>query len=96
MTELDLYKFIYGEDSDVVEVRWESDMLLIWLDAWELHRFADMIRREDADDGGIDCKLQTSSGRAVVVFDLVPVCKEYGIDPENIRSRKEDDIWNQT
>lgn len=23
MTELDLYKFIYGEDSDVVEDKWE-------------------------------------------------------------------------
>lgn len=78
MTELKLYKFIAENE---LEVRWEGEELLLWIDHYVLKKFCDLLDCCNAGDGGIDCQLQDGG---VVVLDLAKVCKEYGIDPNNI------------
>lgn len=81
MSELELYKFINEND---VEIRWEEEELLLWMDHWDMETFGEILNREDADDGGYPCQLQTTLGQAIIVLDLVPLCEEEGINPENI------------
>ena len=79
MTELQLYKFITEND---LEISWHGDGILnLWLDGSEIKEFANLVDRCDADDGGIDCKLQNGGG---VVLNLLDICDEYEINPENI------------
>lgn len=78
MTELDLYKFI---NDNRIEIDWRGNNLYIWLEYYELESFCKLLDRCDADDGGLDCTLQNAG---FVVLDLVPICEEYGIDPNNI------------
>lgn len=82
MTELQLYKFIQENE---VEISWHGDEYLnLWLDRHEIKEFADLLDRCDADDGGIDCKLQNGG---TIVFNLLDICDEYDINPENILAK---------
>lgn len=82
MTELQLYKFI---TENKLEISWHGeDCLNLWIDSYELEEFANLLDRCDADDGGIDCKLQNGG---TVVLNLLNVCEEYEIDPENILAK---------
>jgi len=82
MSELDLYKFIYKNN---LEISWCGDEYLnLWLDGSEIKDFADLLDRCDADDGGIDCKLQNGG---TIVLNLLDICYEYDINPENILSK---------
>lgn len=84
MTELDLYKFLVENE---VETDWRDDKLYAWLSHWDVDKFCEMLDRCDADDGGIDCKLQNGG---TVVLDLVEICEDYDIDPERITEREAD------
>lgn len=78
MTELELYKFI---NENQIEIDWRGNELLVWIEHYQLEEFCNLLDRCDADDGGLNCYLQNGG---VVVLDLVPVCEEYEIDPNNI------------
>lgn len=82
MTELDLYKFLQDNN---VEISWHGDEYLhIWLDSDYISDFVGLMDRCDADDGGIDCKLQNGGN---VVINILDLCEEYGINPENILAK---------
>ncbi|API92693.1 MULTISPECIES: hypothetical protein [unclassified Virgibacillus] len=83
MTELELYEFI---KNNRIEIDWRGNALLIWLEAWALEDFCNLLNRDDSDDGGLDCQLQNGGD---VVLDLVKVCKEWNIDPNNILEGEE-------
>lgn len=68
-----------------MEIDWRGDELLLWLTHYEIQGFCDLMNRCDADDGGIECHLQNSG---VIVVDLANICREHGIDPENILERE--------
>lgn len=82
MTELDLYKFIQEND---VEISWHGDdSLNIWLHSADISDFTKLLERCDADDGGINCKLQSEG---YIVINLLDICEEYDINPENILAK---------
>lgn len=82
MTELELYKFCKDK-----EIHWRGDSLILWFSPFEAEVFAELIDRCDADDGGLDCKIQRDG---TLVVDLHELCEEYDIDPENILSKEEE------
>ncbi len=77
--ELRLYKFC--EDK---EIRWEilytQEHLILWIPFDELGEFVDIVGYNMLDDGGIECHLQENC----IAIDLVPICEELGIEPEEI------------
>lgn len=81
MTELELYKFVQDKEID-----WRGDSLILWIEPSEVQEFADVIDRCNADDGGLDCKIQQDG---TVCIDLIDLCEEYDIEPENIFPKEE-------
>ncbi|WP_342505898.1 hypothetical protein [Sporosarcina sp. FSL K6-2383] len=81
MTELELYKFCQDK-----EIGWRGESLIMWISPSEVQEFADLIDRCSADDGGLDCKIQQDG---TVCVDLIELCEEYDIDPENILPKEE-------
>lgn len=83
MTELQLYKFIL---ENYIELDWRGEELVIWLPFHCLEKFVELVGKEHFFDyGEIDAKFQADT----IVFDIVPICENYNIDPENILEKEE-------
>jgi hypothetical protein len=85
VTELELYKFLFGEDGLKPEMRWHGEELLCFIhNAW-LGDFLKMIDDGFFDDGGYLAHL----GKDYTLVDLIPLCEYFDINPENIWSKDE-------
>jgi len=72
MTELELYKFLEGED-------YEHQDYIIWIPIYSLEKFCAFFKSY-LIDGGIECRLKDDC----VALDIYTICDFYGINPENI------------
>lgn len=79
-----LKNFIVEND---IEIYWRGEMLLVWVSSYDLLEFADMIS-SSLDDGGMECNLQRGG---MVCIDLVPICSYYGIEPAEIKQKKDNE-----
>lgn len=77
MKELDLFKFLKENE---IEMRWDDEVLSIWLWHWHLEDFAKIVGTS-LDEGGCDAKILSDGS---LWLDLVPICEYYGIEPERI------------
>lgn len=75
MNEVQFFKFITDTAS---EIRWEGDMLLIWIPSYLVCEFMDKLEYDSADDGGYEARIQSNC----ICLDIVDLCWQYDIDPE--------------
>jgi hypothetical protein len=82
MTELQLYKFVYGDEEYLSdEIQWNGEELTLYINFDLLSDFIKLLCEGWFDDGGhIESEIYTG----YVAIDLVPICEYYDIIPENI------------
>ena len=81
MTELKLYKFIHDND---LEIDWRGDRLVLWVDFHCLDKFAQMIYLI-VEGYETEAYLQ----QYCIAIDIVPICECLGIDPTDIKAKKQ-------
>lgn len=80
-TELDLYKYLFDEDKSLPELRWHDDELLVFIHfAW----LEDFIKTVIPDGYFDDGPLSVYMNDGYIVLDLADICRNQGIEPENI------------
>ena len=94
MTELEIYKFVTDND---IECRWQEyyhhatlhskgpigQQLYLWVPAYLLEEFCDLLGCSAFDDGG-DCETTLCSGGYTCVSNFDEVLELYGIDAEKV------------
>ncbi|HDR7242574.1 hypothetical protein [Bacillus cereus group sp. BfR-BA-01700] len=79
MTELELYKFCEGKEMD-----WRGDELYVWVYFHDLEDFTKMVGCNWFSEGGMEIRLFDN----YVAIELVDLCDNYEIDPENILKKE--------
>lgn len=81
MNEIQFYKFI----ADVAnEMRWEGDMLLIWIPSYLVEEFIEKLEYDSADDSGYEARIQSDC----ICVDIADLCWQYDVDPEDILKKE--------
>lgn len=83
MNEFKLYKFIRDR---AMQCSWEGEQLLLWIIPSDIETFAEMIDREDADDGGLIVQLRRDG---TLLIELDELLDEYDIEPTDFVEKGE-------
>ena len=86
MNELDLYKFIYDDEYNGIEIDWRGDELIIWIPFYQLKSFTELVGYDYFSESGMDVNLQFTS----IAFDLIPICEYWDIEPTRILEKEEE------
>jgi hypothetical protein len=81
LLELRLYKFFSKND---IDLDWRDESLLAWIWHSSLEDFINIIGRDYFEGDYVQVNLQPE----FVVIDLVPICKDLGINLENILEKE--------
>ena len=92
MTELDIYKFIYDNE---LEIRWqdfyEHDKIVkhlnVWVPAYLLKEFCELLGSSSFDDGGI-CITQLCYDGSTFIENFDEVLEYHDIEPERILKKE--------
>lgn len=79
MTELELYKFVQGKEID-----WHGDKLYVWIRFYDLAEFTEILGYDYLSEGGEEVSLQHDC----ICIDIVDICENFEINPENILPRE--------
>lgn len=103
MTEIDIIKFLHNRDEEdiiyenVKEYSWRRNYdngrkgeltLHIWVEPEQLHKFCKLLGASAFDDGGY-CETWLCADGSVCVSNFDEVLEHYGINAQNIISKKE-------
>jgi len=79
MTELKLYKFVQGKEIDWRGL--EGDILMLWVEAYDLKEFAELVGDDYLCEGGEEVYLLQNG---TVAIGLNDICECFEIEPTNI------------
>lgn len=82
LLELRLYKFFSKND---IDLDWRDESLFAWIWHSSLEDFINIIGLDYFEGNYIQVNLQPE----FVVIDLVPICKSFGINPEDILEKEQ-------
>ena len=81
MTTLELCEFLEQQDDSP---KWGGEELIARLGSETIREFADMVGDDYLYDNGVTVILLPYGD---VAIDIVPLCEDFGIDPESIKKK---------
>lgn len=86
MTELEAYKWLNSEERFGIEYSWRGENLLVWVQLSALEDFMEMFGVYFEDRVSEDISMSSTD----VCFNFDEILDFFGIDPENIEEREDD------
>lgn len=83
MTEHQLVGFIERQE---IEIDWRGDKLMIWIHAYDLSEFAEIVGDEYLSDGGYPADIMSNGYICLEINDL---CEAFEIDPQRVLPRED-------